>query len=1346
MSRKRPSRWLSAVLALGLAASPLLPNGSGSTAYAAASAASVPPILITELMPDTANVNGADGYEFIEIYNNTDKPLPFGDYKILYRYLESETLWPSVPADVVVPPKGTLVFWIINAYNGEKTTADFNAHFKTQLVEGKDLVKIYAGGMANTRMRELVVTTNTGQELISAFYNEGEQISAPDKAILYRYPEDGSRKMALIDWGKQAGTPGTVGAVQVPETPNAITDRTPPVVTDRTNTAGAVTTQDLAIVAEATDDTLVTSVTLYYRTDGQGDFRQANLRLDRQDGLYRHSLSLLELLGSRSLEYYFVASDGWQQTTSDTFRVSFADRQAGPRLNVKDGQIVSGRTVLRGAAEGVAPEALKLAVDGAEVTGGQPALEGTAYLVFEGNGIGLGNKNAVTIGKDTVAMVDYAVNNFATVVVPVNAELLKAGENTITLRAGSQSGTYYEDNPVTGLDDYDVRNVRLLLSDGTELRDPAYADPAKLIDVGDDGRFLPVVDFSFTIGADKLTALAYPWTTTSAADGPHTVQVRTPDGQSASASVIVDNNGPVITTTVTEGKEYKGPFVLNATVTDAGAGLASTRATLDGTDIRLPYETSSAKLAAGAHEFQVIAEDKAGNKSEKTVRFTVPVEAPDQPVLLGPADGASDVGLQPELRVAVSDPTGDDLTVSFNKGYKYGADSPQVQLFKNATEHEPPAAFAPEGETALTGGEVADLAAKDGRYVTVDSLTEFPYLRFQVKVDGTVNKGDLVEIDWEGKSLPGRKVTMYAWNHATGKWIPAASHVADSEEDFRLVGRLPAGDYVRDQTVNVLVQDLIPARGDYDYTMVWMSDTQFYSELYPHIYQSQVNWIRDNAEEMNIRYVVHTGDLVNEPTATYQWERASEYMKVLEDADMPYGVLAGNHDVGTTNSDYTTYSRYFGADRFEQQPYYGGSYKNNRGHYDLVSYGGNDFLMLYMGWQPEDEDIAWMNQVLRDHPDRQAFLAFHDYMQPNGTRSAMGNKIYEQVVVPNPNVKLVMSGHYTGSSMQTDELDDNGDGKPDRRVYQMLNDYQGFEEGGLGYMKLLHFDIETGNVYVNTYSPYKNDYNYYEPEMYPGKDETTLSFDLTPQLKRVATDVILAKLYTAEAIAGPFQTASGQTATASWTGLAPNVSYSWYALVTDAFGGRTYSDVWSFRTADHKLEAPANLRATDVTDTSVTLAWNPVSSADSVVYDVYQDGASVATVSGAVYQVNGLSPDTSYRFHLIARSASGAVSEPSAALTVLTSGTTISLAALEQATERAIQTGELRGPLAKQLTNSLAQVRGQQDKGHTKQAVQHLENYLKHLANSAMQEHVAPAAKERLNRLAEALLTQLRSL
>ncbi len=451
----------------------------------------------------------------------------------------------------------------------------------------------------------------------------------------------------------------------------------------------------------------------------------------------------------------------------------------------------------------------------------------------------------------------------------------------------------------------------------------------------------------------------------------------------------------------------------------------------------------------------------------------------------------------------------------------------------------------------MTDSEREKLIKKDGKTITTESITQFPYHRFDVAVDEKVQADDIVEIVWNGSSLAGRKVTMYAWNVKTSKWEALISTIA-GEEEFELIGKVTAGDYMKDRNISVIVQDEIAKdrvddtdgatdiadsevsrdsshpvaeelqtiksddtdnSGDYrdvldlpvkdgQFSFVWFSDTQYYSESYPHIFENQVNWIVDAAEGLNLKYVFHTGDLVDKHYDPKQWEVADSNMKILDDANIPYGVLAGNHDVGHKGNDYENYYQYFGEDRYNDRDYFGESYLNNRGHYDLISAEGNDFIMVYMGWGVDQDGIDWMNEVLEKYPNRKAVLNFHEYLLASGSRSPIGDKIFEEVVVPNENVHAVLGGHYHNSQKLEDRIDDDGDGKPDRTVYQMLANYQAGPEGGQGFLRILTFDPETNTMDMTAYSPYLNEEDYYDPELYPGKDSFVVDWDLTPQEKK----------------------------------------------------------------------------------------------------------------------------------------------------------------------------------------------------------------------------------------------------
>src|SRR5699024_5389302 len=175
-----------------------------------------------------------------------------------------------------------------------------------------------------------------------------------------------------------------------------------------------------------------------------------------------------------------------------------------------------------------------------------------------------------------------------------------------------------------------------------------------------------------------------------------------------------------------------------------------------------------------------------------------------------------------------------------------------------ASETEPPQSYKPDGEIELTEEEIAKIEKFDGESVELESVTKFPYHRFDVEVDEKVTADDEIEVVWNGSSLPGRKVTMYAWNYEQEDWIALTSTVA-GEDAFTLVGSIQDAAFIKDQKISVIVQDQIEGIDRTDFTFIWMTDTQYYSKSYPHIYKSQVDWIVEKQEELNIQYVFHTG-------------------------------------------------------------------------------------------------------------------------------------------------------------------------------------------------------------------------------------------------------------------------------------------------------------------------------------------------------------------------------------------------------------------------------------------------------------------------------------------------------
>lgn len=1107
-------------------------------------------LMVTELVPDNSST---DAYEYIELYNPTDRALPARDYQIRYTYANGTYQVWNLDGNQVIPPGGTAVIWVRTGASEGKTLADFNRHFGSN-VTSQQLLEVHSGGMANTGMRAVVISTDTGTEISRANYNHPNQDISAGKSNIYTLPTDGSTLLVKLSSG-QKPTPGTVRADQTPASPVVLPkDSAQPAVT-HTPPHTSTPPVDLTLTAQVTDDQSVKRVTLYYKTDAEEVYQQEDLTLN-ESGMFSKTISKYDIMSGSKLQYYYEVSDGihTMNAPSDptaSFQIEL-QHQPIPLLNVNDGQFIKETVSLQGYQPLSDGGALLMTIDGQPIET-KPMMPGEAYLVLEADDLqpALGFKNGILMG-DTVIHLFEGIHDyyqFETIAVPVSPELLSSGLNTLSVWAGDRISPTSD---VGNNDNFNIRNVRLVLWDGTILRDPAYNSKSSY-GVNDTTQHR---DFHFMIPEQKLAAITYAWDTKEAADGKHRISLEG-NGRTISATdVIVDNTKPVITTiTPDAGSQVKGFIPLAAQVDDAVSGVGKVEAKLDGNPVEFPGTVAAASLTPGSHRLEVTVTDRAGNETSAESIFESLQEHPNAPMNPQPNDGDEKVGPNPMLMASVQDPYGDPLKVSFYEGYKYDyAQRGQAKAYSHAVDREPPLVQVPQGEKAFDEAEYGKISFSDDQYVTTDVNGDFPYHRFEMKVDQDLTGVSELEVHWEGHSLEGRRVTMYVWNNSTGKWTEVDSGMGT--QDFVLKGTVSVADTVREGTVQVLVQDQIPSPDEYDFSFAWISDTQYYSKSYPHIYTNMTQWIVDQQAKQKIQYTIHTGDIVD-GMDEYQYMNADRSMKILDDAGMPYGVLAGNHDVHYNAADYSMYGKYFGRHRFENRPYYGGDLDNNRDHYDLISSGGNDFVILYFGWVIDQQSIDWANQVLKKFSDRNAIVALHEYINPEGNYSGQGKEIFEKVVVPNDNVFMVLGGHIIGVSHNVKTIGD-------RQVLEMLADYQGLEEGGLGYLRLLKFDTENGLLHVNTFSSYLNDYNYYED----AKEEFTIPIKLKPVAKQVATDYIQLNVHTTKLIGQESNVASGATAKAKWKELVPGRTYGWYVIAEDAYRGKSVSDVWTFQVND----------------------------------------------------------------------------------------------------------------------------------------------------------------------------------
>ncbi len=255
-------------------------------------------------------------------------------------------------------------------------------------------------------------------------------------------------------------------------------------------------------------------------------------------------------------------------------------------------------------------------------------------------------------------------------------------------------------------------------------------------------------------------------------------------------------------------------------------------------------------------------------------------------------------------------------------------------------------------------------------------------------------------------------------------------------------------------------------------TIVLMSDTQFYSKSNPNIFYNMTQYLISNQKMLNLSYVVHTGDLVENFDNEEQWQVASNAMYTL--SKIPHGVLAGNHDTAPLPNNRENFEKYFGENRFKNYKWYGEGNNGNSDHYDLVKVGKTDFIFVYLSDNPTQKNIDFANYAFQKYPQHIGVLCVHNYLNPKQKLSPVGKKLQNEIVAKNKNIYMVFCGHFFDTNCVPVQFDDDNDGQKDRTVYQIIANYQHITDGG--YMLFIKINDSKKTVSAISYSPVLNDY------------------------------------------------------------------------------------------------------------------------------------------------------------------------------------------------------------------------------------------------------------------------------
>jgi calcineurin-like phosphoesterase family protein len=326
--------------------------------------------------------------------------------------------------------------------------------------------------------------------------------------------------------------------------------------------------------------------------------------------------------------------------------------------------------------------------------------------------------------------------------------------------------------------------------------------------------------------------------------------------------------------------------------------------------------------------------------------------------------------------------------------------------------------------------------------------------------------------------------------------------------------------YLRGVSVLLLFVSPVTSCGQLDtadtqpFTLIAIPDTQYYTMNRPdadwrwaqnaikEMFLAQTEWIVQNKETHNIKFVLHLGDIVYNTNNSEQWENARECMNVL-DGNIPYALCAGNHDgcqrtmVGGPNNT-IHYNNYFPWSRYKDLSSTGGNFKSDLAGpmdntYHYYNGGGVDFMILSIEFGPHDDVIDWVNAVLSEpaHADKKIIILTHGWLNGRTPVAIAGNEdapqsekyfrendpvdLWERAIKKHPNVFLILNGH-NGVSNRLVQYGEKGN-----IIHMAESDFNGLEidgkfGGGFGFLRIMQFDPTTDEITVTSYSPWRDEF------------------------------------------------------------------------------------------------------------------------------------------------------------------------------------------------------------------------------------------------------------------------------
>lgn len=296
------------------------------------------------------------------------------------------------------------------------------------------------------------------------------------------------------------------------------------------------------------------------------------------------------------------------------------------------------------------------------------------------------------------------------------------------------------------------------------------------------------------------------------------------------------------------------------------------------------------------------------------------------------------------------------------------------------------------------------------------------------------------------------------------------------------------------------------------WSLILIPDPQSYVKFSRNqgILDLMTSWIRENHKALNTKFVLCTGDLVEQndylnPTgreanqnSIQQWKATRNSFSKL-DNQVPYLLATGNHDYGHKSAEYraTQYDKYFSPEQnFLNQealreigPQLNGQSTTVNAVYEFQPTVHKKILVMVLEFGPRQEVVDWAKSIvdLPKYAEHDVILLTHVFLDKNSKRiekqgykiedANYGEALFTKLIQPSKNIRLVFSGHIGVPDDFNGHLgfrqDKNAAGKT---VTQMTFNAQAMGggwhgNGGDGWLRYLEFMADGKTVKVKTFSP-----------------------------------------------------------------------------------------------------------------------------------------------------------------------------------------------------------------------------------------------------------------------------------